>query len=236
MKEIRVNFQKVVRQTDSMFSFRFVPSEKIEFIPGHFLQLIFDEKNRQNKNLNKYLSFSCMPGKEYIEVTKRISESDFSKSLLGLKEGDSLLIKAPMGTCLFQPDIKKIAFLAGGIGVTPAISIIEYIAENQLAIDVNMLYSNRNVNDIAFKKMLDTYSLKYSNINVEYFVDECSENVSEYHCGCISEKMISKCILDSAERVFYIYGPPVMVNFMRDFCSNLGIHSERLKIEKFIGY
>jgi ferredoxin-NADP reductase len=80
MKEVKVKFIEKIKRTPSVTSFRFLPAEKIDFIPGQFLQIIFDEKNRGNKDLNKYLSFSCSPQRDYIEITKRLSESEFSEN------------------------------------------------------------------------------------------------------------------------------------------------------------
>ena len=138
MREIRATFLERKVRTSTATSFRFQPDEKIDFLPGQFLHLIFDQKDRGNSSLNKYLSFSSAPGKDYFEVTKRISESAFSKGLLNLKHGDKLLIKASMGNCVFKPEFKKICFLAGGIGITPVISIIEHVAANSLENDIHL--------------------------------------------------------------------------------------------------
>jgi ferredoxin-NADP reductase len=58
MQEIRARFVERVKRSETIESFRFVPQKKIDFIPGQFLQVIFDEAKRENKELNKYLSFS----------------------------------------------------------------------------------------------------------------------------------------------------------------------------------
>ena len=115
-KLIKTRFLESVNRTPTVESFRFVPEEKIDFIPGQFLQVMFDVDNAGNKELNKYLSFSCAPGKDYIEVTKRISESNFSKKLTGLNINDSVLIKAPMGNCVFKEEYKRITAIARYIG------------------------------------------------------------------------------------------------------------------------
>ena len=82
MKEIKAKFDRKIKRTEAAESFRFVPKERIDFLPGQFVQVNFDEKNKSNKALNKYLSFSCAPGKSYFEVTKKLSESEFSKMAL----------------------------------------------------------------------------------------------------------------------------------------------------------
>ncbi len=85
MNELRARLIARIKRTPTVESFRFLPQEKMNFIPGQFTRLIFDEKNRENKELNKYLSFSSSPDREYVEVTKRLSSSVFSARLNNLK-------------------------------------------------------------------------------------------------------------------------------------------------------
>ena len=155
MKEIKAELIKRIKRTETIESFRFKPEQRIDFQPGQFLQLILDKKNRDSYTLNKFLSFSSAPGKDYIEVTKRISESEFSKGLQKLNPGDQVLLEASMGDCVFQDDYAKIGFLIGGIGITPVISILEYIVDKGYDTDVCLLYSNRTDNEIAFRQQID---------------------------------------------------------------------------------
>ena len=64
MKEVRMQLIQTLKRTQSVQSFCFIPEETIDFLPGQFLQIIFDEADKNNLTLNKYLSFSCAPGKE----------------------------------------------------------------------------------------------------------------------------------------------------------------------------
>jgi len=143
MEYIKAEFVERIKRSEDVESFRFFPQERINFLPGQFLRLIFDRENKRDFSLNKYLSFSSAPGKDYIEVTKKMSSSLFSKSLIDLKQGDEVLINGPLGNCIFKPEYKKTAFFAGGVGITPAISILEYIYENRLSTDAVLIYSNR---------------------------------------------------------------------------------------------
>jgi len=217
-------------------SFRFVPQGAVDFKPGQFLRLIFDPANRADKDLNKYLSFSSAPGREYIEVTKRLSESNFSRRLKGLKSGDEVLIEAPLGNCVFREEYKKIAFLIGGIGITPVISIIEYIAVRKIATDTGLIYSNRTEEEIAFKKELDSWQSGSANIRVVYTVTDCPPRDSRCLYGRIDKDLVTAQLSDIRERVVFIFGPPAMVEAMQQLCLEAGCDRERIKSESFIGY
>ena len=236
MKEVKAVFLGNIKRTSEIVSFRFKIGEVLEFIPGQFAQLIFDEGDRTNKELNKYLSFSASPLKPYIEFTKRISDSAFSQRLMNLKPSDEVLIKGPMGNYFFKEEQKKIGFLIGGIGITPAISIIEYIVDKKLDIDVQLLYSNRTEADIAFKDQLNDWAKDYSNIEVIYAITDCKPQDKLCIHGFIDKGVVLDRVRDQKERVFYMVGPPAMVSVMKNLCSEIGCQKEKIKTENFAGY
>ncbi|MCX5696914.1 MAG: FAD-dependent oxidoreductase [Candidatus Omnitrophica bacterium] len=236
MKEIGLSFLEKIVRTRTVESFRFQLPQALDFIPGQFSQVIFDELNRDNKELNKYLSFSSSPTKKYIEVTKRLSESKFSQRLNVLKVNDELLFKTPLGSCVFQDSYKKIAFLIGGIGITPVISIIEYIMDKKLDTDVCLIYSNRTEEEIAFKNELDGWKLKNKNIKVSYVVTDCPPREATCIFGRIDEGLLKKYMCDMSQRVIFTFGPPKMVEAMNNLCLGMGCSKEQIKTEQFIGY
>ena len=239
LKEERVEFIEKIKRTETVRSFRFKPEQKIDFYPGQFLQVIFDDQNRSNRNLNKYLSFSSAPGKEYIEITKRMSDSKFSQKLLELKQGSRILMKAPMGTCIFKDEYEKIGFLIGGIGITPVISILEYIIKKGLATDVCLLYSNKTEDDIAFKREIDNWSENNSKIKIIYTVSTAGNGkIKDKRCffGRINKQLFMSKVTHYNQRLFFIFGPPNMVTAMKDLCLEMGCLKEMVKTENFIGY
>lgn len=236
MKEIRVKFIERIKRTPTVASFRFQPLEPLDFLPGQFLQIVFDEANRGNKELNKYLSFSSSPTKPYVEVTKRLSQSAFTSRLNSLVTGDQILIKAPMGTCVFDPSYQKIGFLIGGIGITPVISILEYIIAKELHTEVHVVYSNRTDDEIAFRQELDAWQAKHANIKVSYTLTECQPKDNTCLFGAIDQNLLYTHVCDLTERVIFIFGPPRMVEAMRQLSFDLGCAADRVKVENFVGY
>lgn len=236
MPEIRATFIEKIKRTGTVESFRFRLGKKVDFIPGQFCEVIFDEAHRGNKELNKYLSMSSSPTKDYIEVTKRISPSKFSQKLMGLKPGDEVLLKLPMGTCVFQEAYQRIGFLIGGIGITPVIAIIEYIVDKKLDTDLYLFYSNHTDEDIAFKKELDAWQADHKNIKIYYTVTDCRPKDKTCLYGFIDKDLLEARACDLGERILYIFGPPSMVESMCNLSLELECKKENIKMERFIGY
>jgi len=236
MKELRVRLIEKIPRTGSVKSFRFLPEEEFDFLPGQAAQLIFNPQDKTDRELNKYLSFSSSPTKGYLEFTKRMSLSKFSQALEKLNNGDEVLLKAPVGNCVFQEDYAKIGFLIGGIGITPVISIIEYIVDKNLSTDVLLLYSNRTDDDIAFKPELDRWHGLNKNIKISYIVTDCQPRDKTCIRGVIDKEMMVEKVYELNKRIFFIFGPPKMVEAMDNLCLDLGCSKENIKTERFVGY
>jgi len=235
-KIIKLQFSESIKRAAPVKSFRFFPGQPLEFKPGQFAKILFDRNNISNKDLNKYLSFSSSPGKKYFEFTKKLSQSRFSGKLNSLVKGDEIFIQAPLGSCIFRDEYKKISFLIGGIGITPVISILSYIAEKGLRTDIILFYSNRAENKIAFREELDSWEKDRLNLKLVYTVTDSRPADKSFLQGYIDEKLVMEKAKDFKERVFFIFGPPGMASSMAKLCDNLGCDSDKVKKESFIGY
>ncbi|MDP1853200.1 MAG: FAD-dependent oxidoreductase [Candidatus Omnitrophota bacterium] len=233
---VKVILRERIKRAPTVESFRFAVEEKISFLPGQFCQVIFDEKNPSDKELNKFLSLSSSPTKDYLEVTKRLSESRFSQKLDSLKPKDEVLLKIPLGTCIFKDEYKRVIFLIGGIGITPVASIIEYIMDKNLDTDVTLVYSNGREEEIAFKKELDAWQKINKNLKVFYTVTELAPKDKTILYSRINKDVLSKNVCDVPACVNFIFGPPKMVEAMENLCLELGCCKDNVKTEKFIGY
>jgi len=236
MLEFRAKLVQRVKRTSQIESFRFISSSRISFQPGQFVRVNFDEKDSKNMELNKYLSLSSSPTKEYIEITKKISNSEFSNRLLSLKIGEELFFNGPMGKCIFKKEYKKISFLIGGIGITPVISIIGYIVDNKIETDIALFYSNRTESDIAFKGELDQWREVNNNIKVFYIVTDYQPKDPTYIAGRIDKDLVINKVADINERISFIFGPPKMVEDMKTILLSCDCQQDNIKTESFIGY
>jgi len=236
MQNIPCRFLEQIKRTESVSSFRFIPQEKIDFVSGQFLRVFFDPDNPQNKELNKFLSFSCAPGKEYFEVSKKNSGSAFCQRLFGLQPDDPVLIKAPMGKCVLKAEQKKICFLIGGIGITPVISMLETICQQKLDHDTVLIYSNLTEDGIAFRPELDQWAADCPTIKVVHTVVDEPPKSEGVLSGLIDQEMITSQVPGVLARDIFIFGPPVMVDAIKNLCKDLGISDDKINLERFIGY
>lgn len=227
----------IVERTSGVKSFRFKSREDAEFEPGQFF---FVTLKINDVERTKHFSFSNSPTeKGYIEFTKRITESPFSKTLDNLKIGDWAKIKMPIGSFTLKAEFSKIAFLSGGIGITPIRSICKFATDRKLLTDIVLLYGNNKEEDIIFREDFDGMKAVNNKLKVVYTLTSPDIDKKKWfgRIGYIDDSMIKEDIPDFIERVFYICGPPKMVEGLTAILRDkLNIKEDNIKTENFVGY
>jgi glycine betaine catabolism B len=231
--EIKAKIKEIIRRNYNVKSFRLEIPGVLDFKAGQFLLIRLGD----DLQLKRYLSISSSPTEKcYLEFTKKLTESDFSKRLDNLKAGDQVTIQYPFGKFVLEESFPKIAFLSGGIGITPIRSICKYVVDKNLGTDIVLVYANRSVRDVVFKEDFDALMKNYPALRVAHVLCETEPG---FICtlGRINAGVIKHEIPDYPERKFYLCGPPQMVEAMSKILTQeLGLASQMIVMENFQGY
>lgn len=235
MENLQLELIEVITHCCDVRTFRFEMPRDIDYKPGQYLVLTL---NIAGRDVSKAFSLSSSPTeKGYIEFTKKISDSAFSLALDALKVGCSCSIRMPMGKFTFEGEYPKAAFLSGGIGITPIRSIFKYATDKALDSNLVLLYSSRTPEYLIFRNDFKVMQASNRNIRTIYTLTHCNDRVQGCRIGYIDEELIKKELPDYRERMFYVCGPPAMVDTMRSMLINkLALPQEKIIIEDFVGY
>jgi len=231
--EFPANLTEIIQRTYDIKSFRLNRHAGFDYKAGQFMFVtitILGEKVR------KPFTISSSPTEnDHLEFTKKLTGHDFSNELDAMAVGDTLDIDGPYGNLTFEGEYDKIALISGGIGITPMISICKYCADAGLDTKVTIISSNKMQDDIVFGAELDKMERGNKNLKVVHTLTRAGDTWQ----GCrerICESLIIREIPDYKEFVFYLCGPPVMLDSMVSILDSLGIPKEQVKQESFVGY
>jgi len=231
--ETDLRIKEIIQRNYNVKSFRLEIADWLDFEAGQFLQVGL----KGEPDLKRYLSISSSPTEKcYLEFTKKLTQSDFSIALDHLKPGDLVSVKYPLGKFTLDESEPKIAFLSGGIGITPIRSICKYVVDKNTGTDIVLVYSNRSIRDIVFQDDFSAMSRSYPLLRVAHVLCEAEQG---FKCtvGQINTSVIKNEIPDYAERRFYLCGPPQMVEAMhRILADDLGLSNGKIVMENFQGY
>jgi ferredoxin-NADP reductase len=230
----RLELIEIITHCCDVKTFRFELPKDIDFRPGQYLVLTLTVNG---KDVPKAFSISNSPTEMgYIQFTKKISASGYSKALLGLEIGASYSLRFPMGQFTFTGEHPKVAFLSGGIGITPIRSIFKYATDKRLSSDLVLFYSSRTPEYLIFRNDFAQMAKANKNIKLVFTLTDCDEAVEGCRLGFIDEGLVKKEVPDFAERFFYICGPPGMVHDMRSMLRyKILVPEKQIITEDFVG-
>ena len=247
MAEFETEVQAVIKRTHNVKSFRFLVKEEVDFFPGQFFFVSIKIGIVSSRVETKPFSFSNSPTeKGYIEFTKKLTGSEYSNALDKLKAGDWARLRlaygqfTPKGICSKggAGEYFRLAFLSGGIGITPIRSICKFITDRRIPVDIVLLYSSNTPEDIVFREDFAEMQAANKNLKVIDTITLPNDSLSwPGRIGRIDEAMIKEEIPDYDKRLFYISGPSGMVEAMKEILTGeLKIAVQKIKTENFSGY
>jgi ferredoxin-NADP reductase/nitrite reductase/ring-hydroxylating ferredoxin subunit len=236
--------------TDIM-SFKLARSDGKDYLnysAGQFLIMDLGTKEDPKGATRSFTIASSPTEKEWVLVSTRIRDSLFKLKLSKLDVGASIKITAAFGKFTLPDDHSKpVVFLSGGIGVTPFRSMIKYATDMQLATRITMFDANRNQQNILYREEFDGWSKLNENLKLVYTIsnqDVASHGLSvssewKGEKGFIDKSMLARhlSVDEISNAIFYICGPPAMLNAMQKLLSKeFGVPDKRIKVEVFTGY
>jgi len=233
---LRLKEKIVVASNTLVFSFE--KPDKFSFIPGQYMEWTFPHKHSDSRGNRRYFSISSS-NKEDLQITVRIPEkpSSYKSSMLSMKTNDQIIASYLSGDFIMPKNINKpLVFIAGGIGIAPFRSIIQEIIDQNLKVNIVLLYSNRNYDEIAFKDVFHKANINGVKTVYTLTVKEKLPPGWNGEVGRFNPELIKKYIPDFKDRTYYISGPQLMVQTVESVLRNLHVSKRKIKTDYFPGY
>ncbi len=230
---------KVIQETDDVKTLRFEHEGNFSFKPGQFVMVSFDiENGNEKKTVKRSYSLSSSPTEQgYIEITLRIlQEGAFSKKAESLKEGETLEVLGPFGRhFVYEEGMgNDLVLVAGGTGIAPIRSIMKYIIDKKLPVQMLLFYSSKEQNDIIFKDEFMKWEKEHNNLKVIHTLTQKKSNaLLEAEEGRINENFFIKYIPDLNAKKYYLCGSTEFVNDLHKLLVSLRVPKNNIVVERF---
>ena len=170
-------------------------------------------------------TFTCLPQDSYLEFTIKTypAHKGVTAELLELRTNDQLTIGESWGTIGYKGPG---AFIAGGAGVTPFISIFRKLKVDDILKGNKLIFANKTEADIIHRS-------EFNDMLGNNFINILSdEKKTGYAHGYITEDFLKKCEISPSDHV-YLCGPQPMMDAVEQQLLNLGIRKELIVKEEF---
>lgn len=221
----------VFDETPDIRTFRLARPEGFQFTAGQFLTVRLKADGREHV---RCYSISSSPGAQaYLEISvKRIGL--VSNALHAtLRPGSMLGVRAPAGAFVYPTDDQRpLVLLAGGVGITPLMSMLRHAVDTESNRPVTLFYSVRRTGDIAFYDELSVVTRRHPHVRV--FIAVSDETPGPGHFpGHISESLVTTMVPDIAHAVCLICGPQPMMDAMTSMLASVGVPAPQVRFEVF---
>lgn len=227
-KEVASGTLQVIFETAEDFSFK---AGQYCFITLKSLKFPDERGNR------RHFSIVNSPNqKRTITFTTRLrEESGFKKTLKELPLGTEVELGPIAGVFILPEDsTRPLVFIAGGIGITPFMSMLTYIKEADLPYKITLIYSNRDQSSTAFLSEVQKLSQEIPDFKLIFTMTEDPNWSGEKRK--IDANFIKDYIQDVNQPLYFVVGPPPMVEAIEIALTQAEVKAENIKIENFSGY
>jgi predicted ferric reductase len=223
-----LNITRILQETHDTWSLFFQGKVK-SYKPGQFL---FIQLLRNGKVSESHpFTISSSPTRDEVSISVK-SVGDFTSTIPNTKTSDLAYVDKPYGVFSFlNYDAKNLVFIAGGIGITPFISMLRYIYDSKLDKNITLIWGNKSSADIAFKDELEKMASEMPSLKVIYIMSGQQDWQGEK--GYVDAEKIKKYVLDFKDTQFFVCGPPVMTRNVINALRQLGISKKYIHFERF---
>jgi ferredoxin-NADP reductase len=236
----RLHLRLLGRQelTGGIYELTFTPDRPFRFRPGQYAELVMPHIRPDSRGNRRSFTIASAPTESAIRLAMKFSSpsSSFKTSLATMEVGNYLYGSQIAGEFLLPKDATtKLLFIAGGIGITPFRSMLQYLVDSQQQRDIALLYVVSDSQAFIYTDVLQAaaqyglktiYILSGSDVPADW----------QWETGNITMELLAGKVPDYKDRQCYVSGPNQMVIASRKILIASGVKRRHIKTDYFSGY
>ncbi len=191
------------------------------FTPGQATEVAINKPEWAEEK--RPFTFTSLPVDNDLEFTIKTypSHKGVTNELLNLKPGDELILHDVWGAIAYKGEG---VFIAGGAGITPFLSIFRHLHTLNKIAGNKLIFANKTKADIIHEQELkDLLGDSFINILSD-------EAITGYEHGMITQDFLKEN-MGSLDKIFYVCGPPPMMDAIQGYLTNLGVGENAVVVE-----
>jgi ferredoxin-NADP reductase len=225
---------------EGTMAFHFEKPAGFAFKAGqNVLLTLVDPPESDARGPKRTFTIASAPHDPELMVVTRMRDTAFKRVLKSAAPGLPVTVDGPNGVMTLHPDAARPAvFLAGGVGITPFLSMARDAAHNRLPHEIRLFYSNRRPEDAAFLDELQALEQANPNYRLVATMAEMEKSARPWtgERGFIDRAMLERHVSGLEAPVYYLAGPPAMTMAMQTMLENAGVNGDDIQSEEFYGY
>jgi glycine betaine catabolism B len=232
-----LKLKRIERTSDTTSDFVFESDRQAVFKPGQYMEWMLPHSKADTRGVRRYFTVASAPTQKDLRLGVKFYDppSTFKRALATLQPGAVMSASELRGDFTLPKDRnQKLVFIAGGIGITPFRSMLEYLLDKKEKRSIVLFYSARLSVDFAYKDLLER-ARRELGIQVIYAVSDerASEGMIQ---GPLNRDHLRQHVPDLDQRMFYLSGPRSMVTSFERTLRELDVSRRHIKTDFFPGF
>lgn len=231
--KIKANVQEVNKDTSNSVRIKFTSPDIPLFAAGNYLTI---ELKIGDSLVSRPYSIITSPlvayREKYVEIIVKEYPDSFVAKYLNheLKVGDEVILEVGLGEFSYNKyrDKKHLVCLAGGVGVTPFISMAHDIVDRDLDVRMTLILGNADISTIHAKDELDAF--EDDRIRIIHVIE--NEKRGIFESGVITIEIIKKYVKIEDSTIFFC-GSRNMYKAVRKEVEKLNYDMRKFRKENF---
>jgi ferredoxin-NADP reductase len=215
-------------------SFYFRPEKPTHYTAGQFAEWTLKHPHPDSRGLKRWFTISSSPTEPHVSITTKITPqtgSSFKKTLLALRPGDEIQMSDAMGDFVLPKLIQTpLIFVAGGIGITPMRSMLQWLADTGEERPIKLIYGVGGEDEIIFQETFDKAGVKPTLV-----VSQPSDTWGGER-GRITAELILGLEKPANDTLVYVSGPEPMVEGLEKDLYKAGLQKHQFVGDFFPNY
>jgi glycine betaine catabolism B len=231
---VKVVFDHSREEAANIRTFFFRPEKPVHYTSGQFAEWTLRHPDYDDRGVKRWFTISSSPIDELVSLTTKFNNersSSFKAALFKLEPGDEVLMSDPMGDFVLPKLIQTpMVFVAGGIGITPFHSMLEWLAATNEERPIKFLYGVHTEDDIIFQ---DTF--EKAGVAPSIVVSEPEDSWGGER-GRLSSELVLGLGQPTEDTLIYLSGPEPMVEKLAIDLKRAGLKPRQVVVDAFPNY
>ncbi len=234
-----LRLKEKIQLAPDIYDFIFTPNRKLSFAPGQYMEWTLGHDQPDSTGNRRYFTLASSPTEPELRLGVKFypHSSSYKRSMLAMDE-DSEIVAAQLAGDFTLPEDprQRLVFIAGGIGITPFRSMIQYLLDTRQKRPITLIYANRTVSEIVYRDVFER-ARRELGIKTIYTLTDVERVPSGWQgvIGRVTGPFIMSQVPYYRDCLYYLSGPNAMVTAFEQTLLALRIRRDHIKTDFFPG-
>ncbi len=229
-----------IKIAPDIYDFIFEPQQKLAFAPGQYMEWTLGHEHPDSRGNRRYFTLASSPTESTLRLGVKFypESSSYKQSMLAMNRNSEIVASQLAGDFTLPNDpSQRLIFIAGGIGITPFRSMVQYLVDKHLPRRIVLFYACRTADEFVYQDVFEHARATIGLKTVYTLTDE--HRIPKGwtgRVGHIDERMIKAEAPAFRHCIFYLSGPNTMVNSFEKTLRQMSVEPYQIRKDFFPGF